>query len=386
MKPVRISKIIIMGTILLSIFGINENLFSWGIFDFSTGAQYGRGEIDSIPDAHRNRDIQCPSGLDNKDLFESMKDLSICQRDDVRKYVLIYLTSGRDYAKRGIINSLIYGDIVNAIFREYPDIPPELSLLPLIESAFNPYAVSRSRAVGMWQFVQNTSDPLGLKRNRYVDERRDIEKSTRAALRHLRGLHSIFGSWELALAAYNGGAGHVRRAMIKTGQNDFWGLSSSGALRRETSEYVPRFIALTLIYQNQNLFGLKNEIEKPATLNTALFTLTGPVNVNHIARLSSVPIDVIRRYNPELKLDLTPPYSGAYTLRLPEDGIKKLVGKKDQIYKHQNRRVTTYRVKEGDCLSSIARRHNKKTSEIIRFNNIKNPRTIQPGRIIYIPH
>jgi len=386
MKPVRISKIIITCAILLSIFGINENLFSWGIFDFSTGVEHGPGGIDPVKDTHHNGDIPYPSGLDTKDLFESMKDLSICRRDDVRKYVHIYLTSGRDYAKKGITNSLIYRDLVTAIFREYPDIPPELSLLPLIESAYNPYAVSRSRAVGMWQFVQNTSDPLGLKRNRYVDERRDIEKSTRAALRHLRGLYSTFGSWELALAAYNGGAGHVRRAMIKTGRNDFWGLSASGVLRRETSEYVPRFIALALIYQNQNLFGITDEIEEPKALSTALFTVTGPVNMKHIARLSSVPINVIRRYNPELKLDLTPPYSDTYTLRLPEDGIKKLEEKKDQLYQHQNRRVTTYRIKEGDCLSSIARRHNKKTSEIIRFNNIKNPRTIQPGRIIYIPH
>lgn len=341
--------------------GYNRNVFSWGLFDLFLDSFRAQEGIKKVEDFDPDRDILYLPPLGDKNLFEAINDLSICRRRDVRRFVYAYLTNGRQYTIRAIRNSYRYEQAIDAIFSKYPEIPPEIALLPLLESGFNPFAVSRSRAVGLWQFVANTSVPLGLRRDRWIDERRDVEKSTEAAIRHLKNLYGIFGSWELTLAAYNGGAGGVKRAMIRSGASNLWQLCETGALRPETAEYVPRFIALVLIYRNQRLFNIRDEVETPEQCGYEKFELDSPVRLCDVAGITGTPLQTLRELNPALMADMTPPDIRNYPLCIPQDALGKLTQNQDRLYQARIGRVVPYRVKRGDSLSSVSRKFKKKT-------------------------
>ncbi len=356
----RFTKISILLLVVAAITGFNRNLFSWGLFNFFTDTTYSEKGMQEALTFNPDRDILYLPSLKDKKLFQAVKDLSITRRREVRKYIYLYLTSGRPYLISSIEKSYFYKDIIDEIIKEEKNVPEDLALLPLLESGFNPWAVSSSRATGLWQFMTNTSTPLGLKSNRWVEERRDIEKSTRAALRHLRNLYKTFGNWELTLAAYNGGGGHVRRAMISSGKKDFWSMAEAGVLRQETCEYVPRYLAMLLIYRNQGLFDIKDEIEIPETDKTTMIELKYPVNMHHVSRYSGIDMETLRRYNPELNRNITPPYERNYEIRIPHDGARKLKEMEKHLYRVKFRHVKRYRIRRGDCLTRIAARHKKK--------------------------
>jgi membrane-bound lytic murein transglycosylase D len=261
----------------------------------------------------------------------------------------------------------------------------DISLLPLLESGFNPYAVSKSRAAGLWQFIRGTSVKFGLKTDRWIDERRDIEKSTQAAINHLKNLYTIFNNWELTLAAYNGGAGHVKRSMQKTGKSNFWELRKTDSLSKETNEYVARFAALLIIYKNQEVFDLHDELNLIEHPETEKIVLEYPVNINHISKISGTSIGVLRELNPQLKRNLTPPYYKQYTLRLPIEAKKRLKKKQNNIYRIKFARLKSHIVREGECIYKIARRYRIKPISIIMLNDLKNPHLIRPGFKLYIP-
>ena len=346
--------------ILIIFFGYNKWVFSWGLFDLFSENTYTEEGLQKVHDFDPEEDILYLPKLSDKEIFESARDLSICRKKEVRKYIYIYLTTGREYVKKSIERSYLYIDIINDIFAENKDIPPEIALLPLLESGFDPTAVSRSNAVGLWQFLKSTSKHFDLKGDKWVEERRDIEKSTLAAIRHLRNLNNNFKSWDLALAAYNGGGGQVRRAMNKTGAKSIWQLIEMKALTRETSEYVPRYIALMMIYKNQKLFGIEDEIRIPSKEKTENIVLKYSVNINQVSRICDVEKDTIMKFNPELKRTLTPPTVKDYTLRLPVKAKNMFKSKSKTLYKEKIRRIKAYRVRKGDTVSRIAVSHKKK--------------------------
>ena len=323
--------------------------------------------------------------INNKSIFESIDDLSICRYRLVREYIYQYLSDARTFLVNGITRSKRYIPIVEKIFNEHDDIPDNLALLPMLESGFNPYATSRSRAVGLWQLMKRTSGDLGLKINRWVDERRDIEKSTKAAIRHLQNLYKIFESWELALAAYNGGARTVKSAMNKTGSKTFAELVESGALKKETSEFVHRFAALAVIYKHQDLFNIKTEVTDPEITETDNILLKYPVKINDLSKIAGVPLTTIKMFNPELKRNITPPYEKEYSVRIPKDSIDKYEKNKSKLYAVKFKRLRKHIVKEGESLTKIAEVYKTKMNKIIQINNLKNPDLIKPGQEIYIP-
>ncbi|HMB21110.1 MAG TPA: lytic transglycosylase domain-containing protein, partial [Spirochaetota bacterium] len=206
----------------LTLVSMDTRSFCWNLLDLFNDTVYSEEGLQKAIEYEPNMDHFFLPSIEGKDLFASIDDLSICRREEVRRYLYMYLTVGREYVKNSIHRSYMYMEIIEDVMEEYPEITRDMALLPLLESGFNPRAVSKSRAVGLWQFMYPTSQMLGLKINNWVDERRHIEKSTRAALRHLKNLYSIYGSWELSLAAYNGGAGHVSRTMKRTGIRDYW--------------------------------------------------------------------------------------------------------------------------------------------------------------------
>ncbi len=310
----------------------NKKSFSWELLELYENTTYSMAGLKQVEEYNPDNDIISLPSLNDKDLFECINDLSICRREEVRKQLYIYLTRGRNYIKNSIRRSNLYMDIIKEEFKKHPDIPDDIMLLPLLESGFNPHAVSRSNAVGLWQFIRSTSRILGLKNNWWIDERRNIEKSTRAAICHLKNLYGIFNSWELALAAYNCGSVNVKKAMRRTRTENFWELRKTGTLTTETNEYVSRFAALLLIYKNQKLFGIYDEIGSVDEIETQNIILLYPMNIYRISKVTGVPLRTIRKLNPELKRNITPPYYRRYNFRIPEIAIKQIKLKRNKLY------------------------------------------------------
>ncbi len=322
--------------------------------------------------------------LEDKDFFASINDLSICREKQVRGYIYQYLTEGRVFLVNAINKMPKYLPVVNEIISEDQTFPSDISLLPLLESGYNPYAVSRSRAVGLWQLLKGTSGALGLKTNDWVDERRDIEKSTAAAVKHLNNLYGIFQAWDLALAAYNGGAGYIAKTMRKTGAKTLKELIESKKLVRETNEFVYRFAALAIIYKNQSLFNI-TEIPAVETIETENIIFEYPVDLHYACRLTEIPLETIRTYNPELNQKITPPYEKNYSIRVPVELKEKIESSLEQLYAVRYTNLKKHVVKKGECISIISAIYKINSEKIIELNNIKNPRSIRPGLELYIP-
>ncbi len=309
--------------ILILLYSYRQLVFPPEFLNLVSGAAFSEKCFNKIHEFTQEENVFYIPDIENKEFFESVEDLSICRNNAVRKYIYVYLTSGREYLVKSIGRSFIYIDIINGIMKKNPDIPSEIALLPLLESGFDPYAISKSNAAGLWQFLLPTSRQLGLKSDHLVEERRDIEKSTEAAIRHLRYLHKIFKSWDIALAAYNGGDGQIRRAMKKTNSNNIWELIKSGNLIKETSEYVPRYAALIIIYNNRKLFGIENEIVLPENEKTVAIRLDYQIDINQLSEKCHININEIKKYNPQLNTSLTPSLKDGFTLRLTDNSAGK---------------------------------------------------------------
>lgn len=266
-----------------------------------------------------------------------------------------------------------YKEVVEPIFREF-GLPPELMYLSLVESGFNPRAFSRARASGPWQFMKATGRMYKLNVSWYVDERRDPIKSTVAAAHHLRDLYDRFGSWPLALAAYNAGSGKVSRAIRKTGTRDFWKIRRTWYIRRETKDYVPRFIAATLIAQNPTTYGFlapqgdRHDFEE---------TLIGkPVQLSAISKQTGISLEELKRLNPELRRNIVPRAKGpGYHLKVPV-GMASLVAAHHATLPAWTQPppppTQWYRVRRGDSLSVVARRFRMKVRQLKDMNNLSS--------------
>ena len=194
-------------------------------------------------------------------------------------------------------------------------LPADLVFLPLIESGFKTSAYSRAHAVGQWQFISSTGRRYGLRIDRWVDERRDPEKSTIAAANYLRDNYEMLGSWNLALAGYNCGEHRVAKAVSKAGTKDFWKLRH--LLPGETKNYVPIYIAATMIAKDPMRYGFNNvKYQKPFAFD--LVMLERPMSLKTVASLAETSVKTLRQLNPELKTDRTPPKVSYYLIRIPE--------------------------------------------------------------------
>ncbi len=305
---------------------------------------------------------------------------------EVRFFVGKYLTEHRKWLEASLERYSYYATVVESVLTRY-GLPKELSVLPILESGYNGNAVSRTRAVGYWQFMSFTARRYGLDINRWVDERRDIEKSTRAAARYLKDLYSMFGDWDLALVAYNAGEGYIRDLLAASGIDDFWTLARCGLLPRQAREFVPRFYALLWIVKNADRIGLGPIEKKPLE---KVF-IRGGVDLRLLARYSGVSYSLLRQFNPFLRRGKVPPW-GAY-LYVParyaaslRRGQRLLVAslrggvvagvKKGYWYR--------YVVKRGDTLWSISRSFGVSVSLLKVVNRLRGC-FIRPGDVLLIP-
>jgi membrane-bound lytic murein transglycosylase D len=263
--------------------------------------------------------------------------------------------------------------------------PVELSWLPLIESGFKVNALSRARALGLWQFIPSTGYKFGLKRDKYIDERIDPVKSTEAAIAYLKELHQIFGDWSTVLAAYNCGEGQVLRVIRSQNINyldNFWDLYER--LPRETARYVPRFMAALFIIKNPEKYGL-NAISVDEPLEYENVMVSKQIHLKDIAKEIGVPENTLKELNPELRYRILP--QDNYPLRVPPGKSEVLLATLDNIpvsYPPQPAYVY-HRIRPGESLSTIARRYRTSVRKIMNANNLSRSGYIVAGKKLKIP-
>ena len=264
---------------------------------------------------------------------------------------------------------------------EQRGIPTELALLPVIESAFDPFAYSRASAAGMWQFIPGTGKFFGLKQNGWFDGRRDIIESTRAAYDFLTQLQARFGSWELALAAYNAGPGAVQRAINRNVADglptDFWSLR----LPSETMSYVPRFLAMAQIINSPESLGLKLRplIDQPYF---RVVSTSGQIDISAAASLAGVSLKEMYQLNPGFSRWATDP-EGPHRLLIPAFLPSDFEQQISSLPAPENVAVENYKVKRGDTLSRVAKRFSIAPSELKRLNGLKSS-TLKAGATLVI--
>ena len=269
---------------------------------------------------------------------------------------------------------------------EEENLPKELSWLPFVESGFRPKALSKSRALGLWQFIPSTGYKFGLNRNRYIDERLDPAKSTQAAVKYLKELHNHFGDWSTALAAYNCGENRVFKVIRKQKINyldNFWDLYAH--LPQETARYVPKFLAILHIVNNLEKYGL-DKIQISPPLKFESLAVSRKIHLNTAAKIIGIDSHFLEELNPELRQNIIP--GGNYSLRIPLESKQVLLSNIDQILRLNPSRVDfiKHRIQSGETLSLLARRYHTSIANIMVANNLKRANYIVSGKTLKIPH
>jgi membrane-bound lytic murein transglycosylase D len=309
-------------------------------------------------------------------------DLPLMVTDEVVSYLNFFQTTrGRAIVENGLRRAGRYREMISRILHE-EGVPQDLIYLAQAESGFKPQALSRARALGMWQFIASRGREYGLRRTWWVDERQDPEKSTRAAARHLRDLYNQFGDWYLAMAAYNTGPGNVQRAIERTGYADFWELYRRKVLPRETRNYVPIILALTIIAKDAPRFGIQVESEPP--VRTERIRPGHPIDLRLVAETIDVSVEDLRALNPSLLRSVTPA-DPEFELHVPAGAAQRFFEEIAAIPPEKWVTWRRHRVEPGETLSGIARKHRVTTAAIADANELEASAEIRAGDKLIIP-
>jgi membrane-bound lytic murein transglycosylase D len=273
-----------------------------------------------------------------------------------------------------------YLEMIRDTLRDH-GLPEDLAFVAMIESGFNPVAVSRAGAKGLWQFMAGTARRYGLRVDQWVDERFDPEKSTLAAAAYLRDLYAQFGSWSLAQAAYNAGEMTVTRAIRTVGSKDFWALARSSSLKQETKEFVPQIHAATVIGQDPSRYGFDVVGHSPAAVE--FVSIPPGTTLTAIAKTSGLSPETLRSLNPVLVKGVTPP-GGPYRLRVPAGTSATIqsalmTGKSVGDSRRAPARADVHVVRSRDTVSGIAKRYGMSVGDVLRWNNLAANDLIRPG-------
>lgn len=312
---------------------------------------------------------------------ERLYHIPVIMNDSVENELEYLQTRGRNVFLIALERSTRYLPMMKEIFRE-KNLPEDLVYIAMIESGFNPYAVSWARAVGAWQFMPATGKLYGLKIDWWIDERKDPVKSTNAAAEHLKDLHNHFGSWPLALASYNAGAGKVQRAVRRTHSEDFWDLKASRYIRRETKNYIPKYMAATIIAKNPEAYGFRVTPLEPFKFDNV--EIEESTDLRLIARCAGCTYQDIKQLNPELRRWVTPPHFSGYNLRIPSGTKEAFLANYATVPPEQKIKWERHEVRKGETISTIARQY-KTTPEAVRDINGLRKNRIAPGKHLLIP-
>lgn len=308
-------------------------------------------------------------------------DIPIVVTDRVKYYINLYAKRYPVTFQKWLNQSHQYMYIVKDIFLKH-GLPLDLACLAFAESGFEVGAYSRAGAGGLWQFMETTGEIYGLRNNFWVDERRDFVKATEAAAKHLKYLHNHLDDWFLSIAAYNGGYYKVLQGMKRYNTDDFFELKRRRFLYRETEEYVPKFIALTIIYKNYLKYGFSPPNTQPLMYEKV--SLNQPVNLYLLAEKFDISVNELKRLNPSLKRPITPPEDG-FEIRVPYGKGKEIAIALRENSPDDFLGLKIYRAKKNESVWGIANRYDTSVNELKRLNGIRYSKIIY-DRFVFVPN
>ena len=315
-------------------------------------------------------------------IFKAMPEESNARVDYFLRY---FQGPKREWFTRALTRSGRYLTQMQQILRE-EGLPEDLVYLAMIESGYNPYAYSRAHAAGAWQFIEATGRRYGLVIDGWVDERRDLEKSTRAAARYLRDLYAMFNDWCIAAASYNAGERKLERAIAMYRSKCFWHISKQRYLRDETKNYVPMFLAAMTIANDPETYGFGHVVpESPLLYETV--RIPHSMDLSVIARGCGQDLALLKSLNPQLRYGCTPPYyrGGDYEVKVPQGTRESFLAYYDQLGPEKRLAFRHHRVRKGDTIHQVARRYGIATSALREVNHLGKRTRLRAGENLTIP-
>jgi membrane-bound lytic murein transglycosylase D len=309
-------------------------------------------------------------------------DLPLPINDLVLRYLEYFQNGGRKTIEFGMQRAGRYRQMIYKILVE-EGLPQDLIYLCQAESAFKPLAYSRAKCKGLWQFASGTGALYGLRQNWWIDERSDPEKSTRAAVRHLKDLYAQFGDWLLVMAAYNWGAGGVERAVAYTGYADYWELLKRNNLPAETKNYVPIILAMTIVSKDPGRYGF--QVQPEPALAFEKVQISSAIDLRLVAESLDLTLAEVQELNPHVKRLTTPKNDPEFNLYVPQGTKEKFLEEIAAIPEDMRVNWRKHRVEEGETLSEIAKKYRTTPSAIAQANSLKPEGTIQFGAKLIIP-
>jgi membrane-bound lytic murein transglycosylase D len=306
-------------------------------------------------------------------------DLPLMMTDQVAGYINYFSNRGRGTIEHALARSGRYEDMIRRTLKE-EGVPQDLIYLAQAESGFHPLAVSRAGARGMWQFMGSRAKGYGLERSWWLDDRQDPEKATRAAAHHLRDLYNEFGDWYLAMAAYNSGPGTVQSAVKRTGYADFWELYRRNVLPKETRNYVPIIVAVTIMAKNPDQYGLSSVVkDKPIPYDAV--KISYPIDLRLVAECVDASAADLQELNPSL-LRLTTPKDQQFELHLPAGSVDRFQTAVASIPVDKRVWWRYHKVLPGETLASIARTYHTAPKSIALANSLDEDELSSDSRLI----
>jgi len=310
-------------------------------------------------------------------------DIPIVVNDRVEHCIVLFQTTIREKFVTWLSRSGKYIPFMRKLLKEQ-GLPEDLVYMALIESGFDPYAYSRSKAVGPWQFIYRTGKRYGLKVNWWVDERRDPEKSTIAAAKYLKDLYEMFACWYLAAAGYNAGEYKIIRAMKRYRTEDFWTLTKHQYLKRETKNYVPLMIAAAVVAKDPEKYGFTGiEYEEP--LRYEKVKVPELTDLSHIAKACEISLEEIKDLNPELRRGVTPPNEPEYEIKIPFTKTGLFTRNFEAMQPLEKFQFRTHTVKKGETLRGIANLYRVDLDPLLEINYLKKTSSLSKGMDLLIP-
>ena len=323
-----------------------------------------------------------PLGLSTNPANAARFEIPLETNEVVDRWIEYFAVKAHDRFATYLTRAGRYEDMIRTRLRA-AELPEDLLYLAMIESGMNPNAYSRANAAGMWQFIRGTGRLYGLEVDYWIDERRDPYKATDAAIAHLADLYDQFGSWYLAAAAYNAGAGRVSRGIKRTGSTDFWDLADARVLRSETRNYVPKLIAAAIIAKNPEKYGFDDVVpEKPLEFETV--EVPDATSFDVLADAAGVSEGEILLLNPQYARRVTPPGQVA-EVRVPVSTSERFTVAYAQVPPSERVTWLEHRVQRGETLGHIAGRYGTSVTAIQAANNYVNPKRLQIGQRLIIP-
>lgn len=334
-------------------------------------------------DSFRLKDAEGPQVVD-KELETIPTEIN----SSVEKWINYFQGRGREHMERYLARSTRYEKIMKKVLRDN-GLPEDLFYIALIESGFTSSAISHSMAVGYWQFIRGTGKKFGLEINKFIDERRDPVLATQAAADYFRGLYDEFGSWYLAMASYNVGEGRVRKEVARNKTRDFWELARKRRLPKETMNYVPKFIAARIIAKDPEKFGF-TELDYLPPIEFDHIDSTKSVDLRAFAEKLNYNYEDLKALNPKYKGEIAPLRGEKISIRIPPGmmdiariALNDSLTDKTEFVADSD--TTSYKVRKGDTLRSIARKFRTSVAYLRDLNDLPRRAKLRPNSIVYVP-